>query len=432
MIGGYLKAYLLYPLIESMQKRDIRAKFHTIRKDFENPFMDRLRLRKKNISNILKSASANVPYYCDLFRKIGFDPDKIEKDIRYLEEVPYLTKDIIREEGRRLINEKLEGVNLHSRKTGGSTGPSTLIYYNQVALDWTAASNLFVLDWTGKKRYKNEVHLSSRFPDAFPFKDRIKEKIKCMALNRVNIVTDSFDLSSLGAVWSKLRRTKPYLVQAHPSTLYALALFVKERGEKGEGVIKVFESTGEVLDKKKKEVIESVFKCRIFDRYGNAEFGVVAYETGGGEALKVLDFMVYPENYSTSEGHEIVLTGLRNDAMPLIRYRTGDLGSLEIREDGFWLKNIEGRVHELVRIGDKNYPTHYIQDLLDRIGGIDEFQIELRGDRTLLRLVLANSAERDIIDRRIKGWWEKIDVEFTNFDGLKRCGWREKFRHVVS
>lgn len=433
---NYINAYVLYPFLESIQKRDILSKLNLLKKDSLLPFNERLQIRRKKLIEILNIAKNHVPYYRDLFRHIGFDPDKVEKDIAYFYELPYLTKEIIREQGNRLLNDKYPKNSLHIRKTGGSTGPSALIYYSQGALDWTAATNLFVLEWTGKKRHMKEVHLSSRFPETFPLKDRIKEYIKCMALNRVNIMTDSFDYKALKKVWNKLKKVKPYLIQGHPSTLYALALFVKETENRGEGIIKVFESTGELLDKKKREVIKDVFNCQIFNRYGNAEFGVVAYQTKeNSDKLKVIDYMVWPEILQIEgDTYEIVLTGLTNDAMPLIRYRTGDLGTLEKQEDGFYLKNIQGRIHEVVKIGDKNYPTHYIQDLLDRIGGVDEFQIEIRDNAPLLlRLVVSEESARDNIKHHIKSWWNNdVEIEFTDFNGLKRVGWREKFKYVIS
>jgi phenylacetate-CoA ligase len=384
---------------------------------------------------MLTAAGKSVPYYRDLFNEISFDPLKVEKDAAYLGELPFLTKDIIREQGERLLDENVKRETLHARRTGGSTGPAVIIHYSQEALDWTAAVNLFVLEWAGKKRHMKEAHLSSRFPEAFPLKDRIKEYIKCIAINRVNIMTDSFDPDALMKAWRRLKSVKPYLIQGHPSTLYALAMLLRDNGEGGEGVIDVFESTGELLDRKKRERIEDVFKCRVFDRYGNAEFGVVAHETGEEIAsLRVVDFMVWPESVPTDEGgHEIVLTGLTNSAMPLVRYRTGDFGELESREDGFYLSNLMGRVHDIVRIGERTYPTHYIQDLLDRVGGIDEFQVETRnGGPLLLRLVVPDHGARDALRERIKGWWgDDVEVEFTDLTDLKRVGSQGKFRYLV-
>lgn len=435
MISGYLKAYVLYPFFEGIEKRGIRSKLRTIKMDAGISFNQRVRARRKALTHILSSAGTGVPYYRDLFKEINFNPDNVNKDIAYLGELPYLTKEIIREQGERLIDESYKKEALHLRKTGASTGPSTLIYYSREAVDWTAAVNLFVNEWMGKKRHMKEVHLSTRFPEKFPLKDRIRERIKCMSMNRVNIVSDSFDPGSLEKIWNELKGVRPYSVQAHPSTLYALALFVKEREEPGDGTIRVFESTGEILDEKKRRTIEEVFNCKVFNRYGNAEFGVIACDSEDPDAgLRVADFMVWPETLELEGGtREIVLTGLTNDAMPLLRYRTGDLGELEVGEDAFYLKNLKGRVHDIVRIGEKGYPTHYIQDLLDRIAGIEEFQVEVRkGLPLLLRLIASDAAKRGAIRESIRGWWgDKVEIEFSDFDGLKRVGWRDKFSYLV-
>lgn len=435
MIAEYLKAYILYPVLEKTLLRRILVKLEIIKKYGKISLPVRLVLRKKKLADVLRMAKENVPYYRELFRKLNFDPGKVEKDTSYLNELPYLDKNIIIEQGPRLLNKKYTRDSLHIRKTGGSTGPSTLIYYSQSALDWTAAANLLVFEWAGKKRHMREAQLSNRQPNLEPWENRLKERLKCLAMNRTNILTDIFDKDSLAKIWERLKKAKPYLIQGHPSTLYALALFLKGNNETAEGILKVFESTGEVLDKKKRETIEDAFSCEVFDRYGNAEFGVVSHELKDPKGKqKVLDFITWPEILNLENGiNEIVLTGLTNDAMPLIRYRTGDLGKLEVCEDGFYLKDIQGRVHDIVKIGDKNYPTHYIQDLLDKIGGVAEFQLELKDSLLpLLRIALSDANAKGAITERINALWlGKIVLEFTDFAGLKRVGWREKFRYVV-
>ena len=289
-----------------------------------------------------------------------------------------------------------------------------------------------------------ELHLSSRLMEKPHIKDRVKEAVKCLAMNRVNIMTDSFEPESLEFVCPKIKAAQPYYINGHPSTLYALAIHAKGKGENLMGAIKVFGSTGEVLNDKKREMIEKVFGCKVFDCYGNAEFGVIAHEPAQGKVEEdsmnnteqiILDFIVWPETLDTdAEDKEIVLTGLANDAMPLIRYRMGDMGEVKKRSDGFYLRKIQGRTHDLVKIAGKHYPTHYIQDLLDRIDGIDEFQLEKREGRVLLLLlVLSETADRDEVSRQVKHIWnDHIEVEFSEFSDLKRVGWRDKFRYMVA
>jgi phenylacetate-CoA ligase len=310
------------------------------------------------------------------------------------------------------------------------------VFYSQEAVDWTSATNMFVLELAGRKRHMKELHLASLFPEVFPLKDRIKEHVKCFAMNRSNIFTHSFEDKDLETIWKKLKRIKPYLIQGHPSTLYALSLYLNKKNYDAKRVIHVFESTGEVLDQKKKKLIEKTFGCSTINRYGNAEFGVIAYETKHSEGtLQVIDFMVYPECIKNDENgiSEIVVTGLTNDAMPLIRYCTGDMAKMVKKNDGIHYKEIDGRVHDIIRIGEKKYPTHYLQDLIDRIGGILEFQVrQISTNKIQLILVPDNGIDRQYIENRIKSWWKNdVNVIFCDLSELKRTGWRGKFRYLI-
>jgi phenylacetate-CoA ligase len=437
MIRRFFNAYILYPLAEHRLKRDIRSKLSAL-KDFENlPSAERRQSRTQRLVEMLKVAGSDVPYYRELFQNIGFAPEKVLENTAYLETLPYLTKDIVRKEGDRLLNERLPKASLHVRKTGGSTGPSTLIYYCQEALDWTAAVSLFCrFEWAGKKAHDKEAHLSSKFPDVLPARERIKERIKCEALNRINIYTDRFDDEALERVWRDLERARPYLFHGHPSTMYALAQFVMRQGYNAKGVTRVCEPSGETLDSKKRETLERAFHCRVVNRYGNAEFGIAAYQNISDNRgwMKVLDSVVWPEAADAGFGkQELVFTGLLNFAMPLIRYKTGDLGTVVEEPDGLYLKDVIGRVHDVVRIGENTYPTHYIQDLLDRVGGIAEFQVvQENRNRITLRIVLESEDLAEPTAQKIRSWWgDVVQVEFVGYDGLERQGRLGKFRYVV-
>ena len=431
-----LISYFLYPLVERQQNRKILPKLAAMKDFAQLSREERLCQNQQRLYETVAAAGQSVPYYRELFKQQNFDPETLKKDVRYLKDLPYLTKDILREQGRRLLSDKVNKMGLHIRKTGGSTGPSALIYYDQTALDWTAAANLWVLEWAGKKRYMKEVHFSSEFPEPLSRRAQLEESIKCITLNRVNITTAAFDPDSLRALLRKLKAERPYIVQGHPSTLYSLALLAEQEKYLAEDLFSAFESTGEVLDRKKRDTIARVFDCQIYDRYGNAEFGVVAHtEFDKSRNLRVLDYIAFPETCQTdTEDRELVFTGLTNTAMPLIRYCTGDLGEL-IQVDGeFHITNIVGRIHDIVTLGKHSYPTHYIQDLLDRLGGIDEFQLEQVTPSTLnLRVVLQPGGNQKQIQQRVADWWgTNVDLEFVTLENLKRQGWRAKFRHLVS
>ncbi len=429
LLAGRCAAWL-QPLAERWLGRAIGTKLIDLRRHVTLPWHERRALAQHRLTQTLEHAGRHVPYYRDLFARIGFSANP-----HRLAELPYLTKDILRAEGVRLLDERCAPGGLHLRKTGGSTGPSTSVYYSHEALDWTAAVNRLALEWTGKTSYGREVHLSSRFPRHFPWRDRVREWFKATVLNRRNLETDAFEDADLEKIWAFLRRTRPFLLQGHPSTVYALARYLQRTGETADCAVQAFESAGETLTQVQTQAIASALGCRVFNRYGSAEFGVVAHQTQPcyGAPLHVFDAIVWPESAPSELGDELVLTGLLNPAMPLIRYRTGDLAQLAEEAGGFVLRDLRGRVHDVVRLAGKRTPTHYLQDVLDRLGGIDEFQCQERADgRLLLRLAVSDDSRQSEILSACAEWWQHhVEVEFVELAQLQRSGEHGKFRHLV-
>lgn len=436
MLKAIAGAYLAYPIAELLEKRQVRPKLTELRRNYRAPFADRKAMARKSLRQTLEFAGQKVPYYRDLFRSVGFQPEAVEKDPRHMEDLPYLTKDIIREQGERMLSQPLVGIRHHSCKTGGSTGLSCVIYYDQPGADYAAAATLYGRERIGKKRFHTETHFACRFPDTPPpGKWPSREDFKCFAMNRSNIFFDRLDENGLEEIWSQLEATSPRLVHAHPSTIYALACHI----EKTRGSAKafdVFESSGELLEAHMREKVGQVLQCAVVDRYGLAEFGVIAYELhGAGTGLQVFDSEGWPEHRaSETGGDEFVFTGFRNLLMPLVRYATGDKATVVEKEQGFFLQGVTGRIHDIVPINGIPHPTHHIQDILDhRVGGIQEFQIDLRAAKPVLRIVPEPSADAAALTSKIESVWPgAFDIEMGTHQDMVRVGHRAKFRHVVT
>jgi hypothetical protein len=90
-------------------------------------------------------------------------------------------------------------------------------------------------------------------------------------------------------------------------------------------------------------------------------------------------------------------------------------------------------VHDLIYIGNKPYLTTYIQDIMDQIGGVDEFQVLIcaQGKKTLKVVPSNKSNQQAIINRFNDLFGDEFNIEFTNLSGLVMQGWRSKFRYVV-
>lgn len=430
LIRGYAGAYIAYPIAEIVEKRNISSKIDELRKYYKLPFEQRKVYATDKLIQTLNFAKIAVPYYKDLFKQINFDPNCIAKDMKYLEDIPYLTKEIINEQKERLLSTTLDSIRYHERKTGGSTGISAMIYYDQIGLDYSAAITKYCRDMIGASAHKSEIHFAAAFAKPPSQKIPSKDDVKNFALNRSNIFFDKLDNAGFNEIWETILKKKPYLIHGHPSTLYALACYLEDKNVKKK-IFEIFESSGELLQEYMREKICNVFGCRVIDRYGSAEFGVIAYELEKG--LKILDSEGWPESRKTDLGNELVFTGFHNRLMPLIRYATGDMSTIVEKEDGFYMTEVVGRIHDMVNIKGIDYPTHSIMDVLDhKVGGIREFQIDTRGEKPILKIALENTQTPENVSFLIKNTWlGEIDLEFVDICDFIRVGERAKFRHVV-
>lgn len=433
---GFCTAYLLYPYAEKAAGRVITSKVKILRQEACLPFSERKRLALERLVSTLERAGSDVPYYRDLFRKHRIDPSKIRQDVRFLNDIPYLDKNILREQSKRLISEKHVETVVREQRTGGTTGPSAIVWYDQPSIDWTAAQNILMLEWGGKHRYNREAHLSTKFLMS-PSQNAVREeKKKCFVLNRRNIYTADFSDESQRQLLTALRKAHARVVQGHPSSMFALARFLRKQGIRAEGLLDIFVSTGEMLRADQRALLEDIFGCQISNRYGACEFGVMAQERCSGPKgeLMVSDSLVWPEVACVdgdSEANELVFTGLRNPAMPLVRYRMGDLGHLEERDDGWWITKIVGRVHDTVMVNGQSYPTHYIQDILDRCGDIIDFQIVAKGSIAReLRLVTPDD-QWPAIEAAVKSTFPTVQIRRIKPQELVFHGVRGKFSYIV-
>ncbi|MEW9834481.1 hypothetical protein [Mesorhizobium marinum] len=313
-----------------------------------------------------------------------------------------------------------------------------MIFYDQDAADYSSAVTAYCRERIGATRLRSTLHFAARYADIERRGWLDRETFKCLAMNRSNIFFDRVDAPALAAMWRTIERRSPYLVHAHPSTVFALAMHLSDSKAAGVATaFEVFESSGEVLDQRKRRIISDVFGCRVINRYGLAEFGIIAYELHDRRgALDLLDSECWAET-RPGDGEEpgrLIVTGLRNRLMPLIRYDTGDLASIS-RVDGVpVLENLVGRVHDTIEVGGAPYLTHHLQDVLDhRVQGIRDFQFDMRTNPPTLRIVPEPDADTQEIASRVRAQWgDAFGLAFVGADEMVRVGDRAKFRHVVS
>ncbi|MEC8927971.1 MAG: AMP-binding protein [Verrucomicrobiota bacterium] len=145
----------------------------------------------------------------------------------------------------------------------------------------------------------------------------------------------------------------------------------------------------------------------VFDHHGMTEVGPVTHEhPTTPNTLQVIEPAYYAEvlkpgtNDPVADGEqgELILTTLTRHAMPLLRYRTGDLVQPETR-DGTLLLNggILGRADDMLIVRGVNIYPAALEQILRPFDTIAEYQarITTRGEMTELTLRLEPNPEAD-------------------------------------
>ncbi len=429
-IRGILGPGMLYKYAEQREHRNILDKLMQMYSLGGLSYEDRQRLNRELLYRSVALAGINVPYYKDIFSSMRFNPEKLRTDIRYLEDLPFLTKDIILEQGQRMISTLCVDKRQFHCKTGGSTGKTVVVVYDQEAADWSAAATLYGRSLAGKTPFDSELHFSAKFDDVPSRKAKLREDIKIFSMNRFNYFFSSYSREDMVGMWRYIESKMPKLVHSHPSTMYALALTVRDE-RLNVPAFEIFESSGELLNTSKRRAIEQYLKCRVVDRYGLAELGVVGYEDGYKEEwLRTFDGFAWVE----SVGGQLVMTSMKNDCMPMIRYNSGDSGEIAVENGYRYITNIGGRIHDTVTMNGKATPTHYIQDIIDhRVGDCEEFQIiEKKDGGYILCIVERPGADRNALTARLAQYFgSEFEIRFIPTEELRLVGSRNKFRYLV-
>ena len=427
----YFNGYFLFPLLEKATKRDIFSKVKELKKFEKLKREEQLKIQRNEFYKVLQFCKESIPYYQDIFKAQSFDIEKVKNDIKYLEELPILTKEIVRDNLNRL---KMPNA-YHDRKTGGSTGQSVHFFYDDKGLDWTSAINLQAYDMAGNFLHKIDMHISSELGISPPTsKDKVKDWIKLFSQNRDRLMISSFSDADLENTYKSLNRRRPYLLQGHPSSAYAIAEYIARNNKKTKTYCKVFEPSGEMLTPKMVESIEKNLGAKVVNRYGNAEFGVMSHSklSDPYTKMKIFERAFHIEECTKKN---LIVSNCTNYGMPLLRYDTGDMGTVKTESDGTYLYEIMGRVHDSVTIDGEDYATHFIMDYLDhKIRNVREFQI-LINEKSIpkINIVAEDDNDRERIRAEFLQRWPKgIEVNFIKFEELKKSGWRQKFRHVIT
>lgn len=363
------------------------------RRDWSAARLQELQLAK--LKALLRHCQREVPYYQDLFRATGFDPEAVSRleDLRVL---PVLTKNIVRANSDRLIAGNMRG-RLHIRHTGGSTGIPLTFYrhqeYEELAFagmlrdfhqcGWRVGEPIAMLwGFAGMKLGDGMASLGKRLRE------------RAGRIFRFN----AFDVSEANSrLWQRrFLAMGPSVWFGYASTIYLVCRHIAEQHLRIPPVKGVF-TTAEPLYDFQRDLIEKVLGCKAHNVYGSTEILDVACECRCGHMHIRTDSAVVEYGDSSSGlGRQLILTSLNNYAMPYLRYVNEDLaepvdGACECGDQSPLMSFPIGKSY-----GNFTMPSgriiagqFFIRLVFDAVG-IERFQFhQVAAARMILRIVKA-------------------------------------------
>lgn len=282
------------------------------------------------LGDLLDHCYDNVPYYRRVFDERGLKPEDI-KDLKDLNLLPLLTKEIIRDNVDDLKATNFSEDKFEYVTTGGSSGEPLGFYYEKGvsrAQEWAFIKTLW--DRVGYNFRDKCVVLKG---DVVKSADEGKYWKKTFFGRWLILSSYHMTEDNLWGYVEKIREFKPKFVQAYPSTISILARFMEKNNLEPFESLKAILCGSENIYKHQRELLEKVFDCRIYTWYGHSERCILA-----GECEKSSNYHIFPEygifelldnngDIVTKPGiyGTIVGTNLTNYVMPLIRYKTDDM-----------------------------------------------------------------------------------------------------------
>lgn len=400
-----------------------------LRRSWQKPVSEMEQLQAKRLRSILRHAYYDVPFYHRKFDAAHIKPDDI-KNTRDLCKIPTTTKSEI----QRAPLHDVTASNFDVRKcrkdlTSGSTGLPLTTYMSKQAYDSYSAVWIAVFLENGVKLRDKRVTVED--PRNFPERRSLTEYFGIMPRKYISIFDDAREQLEL------LRMYRPDIIEGYPSSLSIIADLHRKK-EDGLKPRLIF-TQAESLDMQTRKFLTSSFKADLLDYYGSSEFSLIAWECLEhvgyhiNSDCVVVEFLKNGDSVDRGERGEITCTSLVNYAMPLIRYRQGDIGTpLEEQcpcgKTLPMMKAIEGRADDFLVSPDGKVisPTIFFPYPFRDFTKIRQFKVlQEKRDKLKIQLITEGGPLGDEVLREAKNEIQKVfgkdmQVEFEFMDEFER------------
>lgn len=350
--------------------------------------------------------------------------------------IPPLTRTDIQEHGEELV--ALQAISKSRDFTGGSSGTPMSFRVDRATQVAREASQWWTNSLAGWSPGDRIAMLWGADQDTRTVNQTTKMKIRWWIEN--TRWYNAFDMGeeAMLAFHRDMEQFQPDLLVGYSSALFEYARFLQANNIVPTYPRKSIVSSAEVLFPTMRSKIETVFGKKIFDRYGNREFGGIAAECEAHAGLHVNehDMMVEIDSPDSQQiPGPIQITYFKNEAMPFIRYQTGDMacwmpdGTCPCGRSGRRLRFVVGREVDMIRTYDARFlHGETFTHLLYGTAEIKEFQLIQENSTTYTVKVVATPFDENLLRTKLLaelGGQSQIDIQYVDAIPLLKSGKRK-------
>ncbi len=288
--------------------------------------------QQRRLASLLRHAYQHVPYYRETLPGSGVIDRSGVVDLERFANIPLLDKNIIKAEYDRLKSDDLPKRSWFVESSGGSTGMPVNIVQDRDFVDWSDAVKMMDDEWSGLIVGNRRAYVWGSVRDTLVGKETLRTQVGRWLRNELWLNSFRMSEERMEQFVHQINDHRPVQIIAFAENLFDLANFIEARGLKAYSPKAIMTSAG-VLYPHMRDKIQQVFRAPVFNRYGSREVGDIACECECHNGLHISSFTHFVEilredgsSAAPGEYGEIVITLLTNYAMPLLRYRIGDLG----------------------------------------------------------------------------------------------------------
>ncbi len=286
------------------------------------PVIQAYKLRR--LRAVLRHAEQHVPLYRDKFRAAGISA----RDLRTLDDLrffPTLTREEVISGYPEQILARPPRPNDVVFRTSGTSGQFMQIAYSARANDFLDAVYGRALFNAGYRPWDRIAYYWWE-PEPKPLKSY--ERLGLMKKDFLPIHADpARQLADLDAL-------NPDVVYHFPSALLMITRILERERGRHRFAPRLAICHGEFMADEQQTYMERVLGCPVHNEYGAQEFNRMGWDCSERSGMHEDSDSVHIEIVNGVEPAprgvegEVVVTGLANDLMPLIRYRIGDAGRM--------------------------------------------------------------------------------------------------------